>query len=68
MNSNATEWAYREAQWERLIALLDEADAIQQALIGDEHQEMCYDFHNHINNMVDELEELYKQDKQDCLG
>ena len=67
MNPNEQEWAFREAKWERLIALLDEADAIQQQLIGDDNPALCYDFHNHINNMVDELEELQKQDRQDWL-
>ena len=67
MNPNEQEWAWRETQWERLIALLDEADVIQQRLIHDDKPEQCYEFHNHINNMIDELEELQKQDRQDWL-
>jgi hypothetical protein len=46
----------RKAKWQQLIDLLHEADAIQQALLGDEHPEACYEFHNQLNNIADEFE------------
>jgi hypothetical protein len=45
----------RNAEWNRLIELLDEADAIQQTLLGDKHAKACYEFHNQLNNIADEL-------------
>ena len=46
----------RKAKWEQLINLLHEADAIQQALLGDEDSAACYEFHNQLNNIADEFE------------
>ena len=45
----------RAEQWQRLIDLLDEADAIQQALLGDLHEVACYEFHSQLNNIADDL-------------
>ena len=45
----------RAEQWQRLIDLLDEVDAIQQNLLGDLHEAACYEFHNQLNNIADEL-------------
>jgi hypothetical protein len=64
MNPNESEWLWRQAQWERLIAILDEADAIQQRLLGDEHEAACYEFHNQLNNLVDEFEQFAAADEQ----
>lgn len=52
----------RAEQWQRLIDLLDQADAIQQALLGDDDQEACYEFHNQLNNMADEFTDLANKD------
>jgi hypothetical protein len=52
----------RAEQWQRLIDLLDEADAIQQALLGDEDAAACYEFHNQLNNMADEFTDLANKD------
>jgi len=52
----------RAEQWQRLIDLLDEADAIQQKLLGDEDAAACYEFHNQLNNMADEFTNLANKD------
>ena len=52
----------RAQQWQRLIDLLDEADAIQQKLLGDEDAAACYEFHNQLNNMADEFTDLANKD------
>ena len=52
----------RAEQWQRLIDLLDEADAIQQKLLGDEDAAACYEFHNQLNNMADEFTDLANKD------
>ena len=52
----------RAEQWQRLIDLLDQADAIQQALLGDEDAAACYEFHNQLNNMADEFTDLANKD------
>ena len=46
----------RKAKWETLINLLHEADAIQQELLGDEHEAACYEFHSQLNNIAEEFE------------
>jgi hypothetical protein len=46
----------RKAKWEQLINLLHEADALQQELLGDEHESACYEFHSQLNNIADEFE------------
>jgi hypothetical protein len=46
----------RKAKWQQLIDLLHEADAIQQALLGDEDPAACYEFHNTLNNIAEEFE------------
>ena len=45
----------RAEQWQRLIDLLDEADAIQQSLLGDLHEVACYEFHNQLNTLADDF-------------
>jgi hypothetical protein len=52
----------RAEQWQRLIDLLDEADAIQQALLGDTAEAACYEFHNQLNNMADELTDFANEE------
>jgi hypothetical protein len=45
----------QQEKWQRLIDLLDEADAIQQSLLGERHPAACYEFHNQLNNIADEF-------------
>jgi hypothetical protein len=45
----------RAEQWQRLVDLLDEADSIQQTLLGDNHEVASYEFHNQLNQMADEI-------------
>jgi hypothetical protein len=39
-----------------LINLLHTADSIQQELLGDVDAVACYEFHNQLNNIADEVE------------
>lgn len=52
----------RSAQWQRLVDLLDEADAIQQRLLGDKHAAACYEFHSQLNNMADEFTDFANEE------
>ena len=54
----------RAEQWQRLIDLLHEADAIQQSLLGDEHEVACYEFHNQLNNLADEFEDFAAEEEK----
>ena len=54
----------RKAKWEQLINLLHEADAIQQALLGDEDPAACYEFHSQLNNIADEFERWAADEEQ----
>jgi hypothetical protein len=47
-----------------LIDLLHEADAIQQALLGDEHEAACYEFHNALNNIAEEIEDFAAEEEK----
>ena len=46
----------RAEKFEQLINLLHEADALQQALLGDAYPDACYEFHSQLNNMAEEFE------------
>ena len=46
----------RAQEFQRLINLLHEADAIQQNLLGDVDAAACYEFHNLLNNIAEEFE------------
>ena len=52
----------RAEQWQRLVDLLDEADAIQQSLLADQHEIACYEFHNQLNNMADEFTDFANEE------
>lgn len=52
----------RAEQWQRLVDLLDEADAIQQSLLADQHETACYEFHNQLNNMADEFTDFANEE------
>lgn len=57
----------RAEQWQRLVDLLDEADSIQQSLLGDGHPEACYEFHDQLNNMADELTDFANKEGVDIV-
>ena len=67
-NANETEWQWRSAQWERLLDILDEANAIQQRLLGDEDAAACYEFHNQLSNLADEFEGRAQAEEQEWTG
>lgn len=46
----------RAEKFEQLIEMLHEADALQQALLGDVDAAACYEFHTQLNNIADEFE------------
>ena len=46
----------RAEKWEQLINLLYEADALQQALLGDTDEAACYEFHSQLTNLAEEFE------------
>jgi hypothetical protein len=48
----------RAEQWQRLVDLLEEADSIQQSLLGEKNPIGCYNYHNHLNNMADAFTDL----------
>lgn len=54
----------RAEQWQRLIDLLHEADAIQQSLLGDLHEVACYEFHNQLNNLAEEFEDFAAEEEK----
>jgi hypothetical protein len=45
----------RAEKFHQLIDLLDQADALQQELLGDEHETACYEFHCQLNDIADEF-------------
>lgn len=55
---------YRTQRWEQLLDLLDQADALQQALLGDSHPQACYEFHQQLNNLRDEFEGFAQHEEQ----
>lgn len=55
----------RQQEWERLIDLLHEADALQQKLLGDVDEFACYEFHNAINAIADDFEEWASAEEQE---
>ena len=67
-NANETEWLWRQAQWERLLNILDEANDIQQKLLGDDDQEACYEFHTQLSNLADAFEDFAAADEKHWTG
>lgn len=59
MKTDIVERAYsqRQQEWERLINLLHEADALQQKLLFDEDQFACQEFHESITAIAEDLEQ-----------
>jgi hypothetical protein len=52
----------RAQQWQRLIDLLDEADAIQQSLLGETKDVECYALHGLISNLQDNFIDLANEE------
>jgi hypothetical protein len=52
----------RAEKWQRLVDLLDEADAIQQSLLGETNATACYQFHNQLNTMADEFTDFANEE------
>jgi hypothetical protein len=57
----------RAEQWQRLVDLLEEADGIQQLLLGDKHEVACYEFHNQLNQMADEFTDFANAEGVDIV-
>lgn len=57
----------RAEQWQRLVDLLDEADSIQQSLLGDSDPAVCYEFHDQLNNMADEFTDMANKEGVDIV-
>lgn len=54
--TDLTEASVRAALLEQLLDHLDSANAIQQQLLGDRFPEMCYEFHDELENLADRIE------------
>ena len=67
MDINEQEWMWRQAQWERLLNILDEANAIQQKLLGDDDEVACYEFHSQLTRLSEEFEEFAAADEKSWL-
>jgi hypothetical protein len=52
----------RAQQWQRLIDLLNEADAIQQTLLGETKDVECYALHGLISNLQDNFIDLANEE------
>ena len=55
----------RAEKFEKLIALLHEADALQQELLHDVDKLVCYEFHEQLNNLADEFESWAVDEEQE---
>lgn len=47
----------RTDKWQQLIDLLNQADALQQKLLGDVDEFACYEFHQSITAIAEDFEE-----------
>jgi hypothetical protein len=56
----------RAEKFQQLIDLLHQADALQQELLGDVDAVACYEFHNQLNNIADEVE-CYAEEEEAVL-
>jgi hypothetical protein len=45
----------RSEKWQHLVDLLEQADKIQQSLLGDKHQVASYEFHDQLNSLADDF-------------
>jgi hypothetical protein len=56
----------RADKFEQLIALLHEADSLQQELLGGNDSVDCHEFHTTLNNMADEFEGYAEEEAQEA--
>jgi hypothetical protein len=54
--TDLTQASVRAALVAQLLDHLDSANAIQQQLLADTFPEMCYEFHDEIENLADRIE------------
>ncbi len=52
----------RAAQWQRLVDLLEEADLIQQQLLGLDNEFDSYKFHSQLDTLADEITDFANQE------
>jgi t-SNARE complex subunit (syntaxin) len=52
----------RTEQWQRLIDLIDQADALQQQLLGETKDVESYAIHEMLNNMIDNFVDLANEE------
>ena len=58
------ERSQRMQEWERLIDLLHEADALQQKLLFDTDEFACREFHSAITAVADDLEQWAAEEEK----
>lgn len=52
----------RNEQWQKLVDLLEEADAIQQSLLGETQPNASYEFHYQLNDLADTFVDWANED------
>lgn len=52
----------QQDKWQQLVDLLEQADALQQQLLGTDHPKACYEFHNELNRLADEFTDWANQE------
>jgi len=57
----------RSEKWQQLIDLLEQADALQQELMDDDHSTACYEFHNQLNQLADEITDFANEEGVDIV-
>jgi hypothetical protein len=57
----------RAEQWQRLVDLMDEADAIQQNLLGDKHTARSNELFELLNNLADEFTDFANTEGVDIV-
>jgi len=59
------ERSQRMQEWERLIDLLNEADVLQQKLLGDVDEFACREFHEAITTIAEDLEDWAAEEEKE---
>ena len=57
----------RSEKWQQLIDLLEQADALQQELMGNTHSTACYEFYNQLNQIADEMTDFANAEGVDIV-
>lgn len=55
----------RAEKWQKLIDLLDEADGLQQELLGDVDEFACKEFHEAITAIAEDLEDWAAEEEKE---